>query len=304
MDDSFNFQFQPVRPTREILEVSQSQLNCSVVARRTAYTLAAGAAVVSMPMEAESAIYHSGVKDLSIPQRDSEVIELVNLRGCAEFGECDSTTSLILKNYVFLNGNYQGLSMYNTPPGGKLVGFRAGQNNFAYVSALQPGFIVDASTVGTASLGSMAYGSNNPNAQFNSGTDAYFGFSFGKVLYPLPVTTHYGWMRVSINNSAGTFLIRDWAIQSRPGIGIVVGNAGQTGDFDEDGDVDGHDFLAWQRGESARYPLSDDDLEDWQTHYGASALNATQHAVPEPLTLGLLAAGAAGLILMRHSRHS
>jgi hypothetical protein len=45
---------------------------------------------------------------------------------------------------------------------------------------------------------------------------------------------------------------------------------GLTGDFDGDGDVDGRDFLAWQRGESAA-PLSSTDLTDWQGNYGEVA---------------------------------
>ncbi|MCA9235194.1 MAG: hypothetical protein KDA44_06970, partial [Planctomycetales bacterium] len=39
------------------------------------------------------------------------------------------------------------------------------------------------------------------------------------------------------------------------------------GDFDEDGDVDGGDFLAWQRGNSPT-PLSADDLAAWQANFG------------------------------------
>lgn len=42
------------------------------------------------------------------------------------------------------------------------------------------------------------------------------------------------------------------------------------GDFDGDGDVDGRDFLAWQRGSSPT-PLSSSDLTDWQGNYGAVA---------------------------------
>ena len=38
-------------------------------------------------------------------------------------------------------------------------------------------------------------------------------------------------------------------------------------DFDEDGDVDGSDFLVWQRGESPNQ-LSQLDLEVWQQNFG------------------------------------
>jgi|GEM_PF-1645102 len=39
------------------------------------------------------------------------------------------------------------------------------------------------------------------------------------------------------------------------------------GDFDFDRDVDGEDFLKWQRGESPS-PLSQSDLADWEANYG------------------------------------
>lgn len=44
---------------------------------------------------------------------------------------------------------------------------------------------------------------------------------------------------------------------------------GLPGDFDNDGDVDGRDFLTWQRGGSPA-PLSSADLASWQNNYGAS----------------------------------
>jgi hypothetical protein len=39
------------------------------------------------------------------------------------------------------------------------------------------------------------------------------------------------------------------------------------GDFDRDGDVDGRDFLVWQRGGSPT-PFSASDLAHWQANYG------------------------------------
>jgi DNA-binding beta-propeller fold protein YncE len=64
------------------------------------------------------------------------------------------------------------------------------------------------------------------------------------------------------------------------------------GDFNGDGDVDGRDFLAWQRGDSPN-PLSATDLADWQTRYGQLTVSSAV-AVPEPAAvvflLGLLLA--------------
>jgi hypothetical protein len=74
---------------------------------------------------------------------------------------------------------------------------------------------------------------------------------------------------------------------------IVSGNiefisTAQPGDFDVDGDVDGRDFLLWQRGGSPS-PLSAGDLADWRSNYGVGALVASV-AVPEPTSAILLLA--------------
>jgi hypothetical protein len=65
-------------------------------------------------------------------------------------------------------------------------------------------------------------------------------------------------------------------------IGLSSEVSGTPGDFDSDGDVDGRDFLVWQRGGSTPGgPLSAGDLQDWQTNYGNGPLSAIT-AVPEP----------------------
>jgi hypothetical protein len=86
-------------------------------------------------------------------------------------------------------------------------------------------------------------------------------------------------------------------------------DAGLKGDFNQDGHIDGRDFLAWQRGESFN-PLSVGDLADWQENYGAGSLIAESVAdsttrsvvlqtVPEPSTVGLLL----GLIFVGRARN-
>ncbi len=60
-----------------------------------------------------------------------------------------------------------------------------------------------------------------------------------------------------------------------------------SGDFDFDGDVDGRDFLAWQRGGSP-VPFSTGYLAQWQSEYEEASLTATSTAVPEPSALVLL----------------
>jgi len=70
-----------------------------------------------------------------------------------------------------------------------------------------------------------------------------------------------------------------------------------AGDFDNDGDVDGRDFLIWQRGGSPD-PLSAGDLADWQANYGTGGLAAVA-AVPEPQTLAMCVVVGASLLMRR-----
>jgi fibronectin-binding autotransporter adhesin len=70
---------------------------------------------------------------------------------------------------------------------------------------------------------------------------------------------------------------------SATGILSVIA-AGLAGDFDNDGDVDGRDFLVWQRNPAVG------DLADWQANYGmTSPLTASSTSVPEPGTVGFAA---------------
>ncbi len=91
----------------------------------------------------------------------------------------------------------------------------------------------------------------------------------------------------------------DWVLWLK-----AEGSSPTTGDFDEDGDVDGHDFLKWQRGESTNSG-SAADLVLWESNFGASAnaVSATTGAVPEPSTLMILTlASFIGLLFRRDSK--
>lgn len=81
----------------------------------------------------------------------------------------------------------------------------------------------------------------------------------------------------------------DLAIAQDVGVPIVF--IPSPGDFDRDLDVDGGDFLVWQRGGSP-ISLSQSDLDDWESNFGAiPILTANSLPVPEPVTSLLLVLG-------------
>jgi hypothetical protein len=72
------------------------------------------------------------------------------------------------------------------------------------------------------------------------------------------------------------------------------------GDYDGDTDVDGNDFLVWQRGESPE-AFSAADLDAWKMNFGQTAPAA---AIPEPGCFAIMAAALAGPALTRRRRGS
>jgi hypothetical protein len=82
----------------------------------------------------------------------------------------------------------------------------------------------------------------------------------------------------AINSEAIAFVLHEFAMQ--------------TGDFNSDGQVDGADFLAWQRDPEIG------ELDAWNTGFGTSAALRATAVIPEPAA-GWLAAVAASQLLCR-----
>ena len=77
----------------------------------------------------------------------------------------------------------------------------------------------------------------------------------------------------------------------------IVEAVAPPGDFNLDGQVDGEDFLRWQRGVPAN-SLSPDDLAAWEANFGSTGnLAAASIAVPEPSTTLLVSAGIMAVLI-------
>lgn len=96
------------------------------------------------------------------------------------------------------------------------------------------------------------------------------------------------------------------------GVLSVTGAAVDDADFDSDGDVDGADFLTWQRGLGATGATKSQgdansdavvnaaDLTIWRGQYGSATVNVA--GVPEPASLGLSFAAVIGAGLLTRRR--
>ena len=114
----------------------------------------------------------------------------------------------------------------------------------------------------------------------------------------LPSTTLQALQFTGAANALSTTNLAQYALTA--GAAIFINNAGTSftlvtpdppsADFDGDGDIDGQDFLKWQRGESTN-PLSSGDLELWQEQYGTPPPLSAVVAIPEPMSLYLLIVG-------------
>jgi endoglucanase len=93
-----------------------------------------------------------------------------------------------------------------------------------------------------------------------------------------PIYWDNGWTG---QNGSGIFNRNTGAIFDPDTVTVLTGGPGQPGDFDEDGDVDGRDFLLWQQDSSVG------NLADWQENYGTVPELGASVAVPEPTAAAL-----------------
>lgn len=107
------------------------------------------------------------------------------------------------------------------------------------------------------------------------------------------------WFHTSERNGAAFRALYSWAesaSHANYGLRLAMPAAAIEGDFDGDGDVDGDDFLKWQRDDGSAAGLL-----AWETNYGAGGLAAVA-SVPEPSSAALLIAMAAAGALCRQRR--
>ncbi|QDT00396.1 LamG domain-containing protein [Adhaeretor mobilis] len=156
-----------------------------------------------------------------------------------------------------------------------------------------PGFLDDFTVwdkaLNSAEINSLVSFANNPSVNYNASQADSLWQVYDGSLTDVTIDGKTWEFDAEISGTPGSLINLGAA-----GIGLVLdsnGVGGVTtdsvalvpGDFDADFDVDGQDFLAWQRDPGVG------SLADWQSNYGESfyPLSAVQ-AVPEPSCLALI----------------
>jgi hypothetical protein len=182
--------------------------------------------------------------------------------------------------------------------------FSMAQIPASYLAGGQVRFMNDA---GTLVYWSVSWGGTGFTGSTSGTSDNDSNGNFGPpVNMALPSTSLQALLFDGAAGDPSTTNLADYILT--PGAATFINNAGTsftliappepTGDFDGDGDVDGRDFLKWQRGESPD-ELSVADLQLWQEQYGTSGLAADVNAIPEPGALAGIALCGIGAMLCR-----
>jgi hypothetical protein len=155
---------------------------------------------------------------------------------------------------------------------------------------------------------------NDPGLGFIGGEDMDFAGPAGQVMIldPTPWTVGRGMFNNNVTDWSDAIIdeVRISDVALTPGQ-FLFGEptAGEDADFDNDGDIDGQDFLIWQRGIGASgtnatgdangdNAVNGDDLAIWRGQFGSPAVAA----IPEPAAVLLLAAASIGVAASRRRR--
>ena len=173
--------------------------------------------------------------------------------------------------------NYTELGVPNTVGGGGATSADDPTPAFTNANVLTPQDLLDAEASGDHA--SVALDAPIVDALLNDSNNR--GLRFG----PLVNGEFSNWRVFDRENDFDiNGDLKDLADWIGPYLEVTITSGGQAGDFDSDGDVDGEDFLFWQRDTNVG------NLADWQNDFGSGSVVAAIESVPEPSTLLLAVA--------------
>jgi hypothetical protein len=148
----------------------------------------------------------------------------------------DGNPEMIIGQYGFVlpNAGQINLSLTLFQPNDVAALLGYDDDGYPYIQALASGVLVDPAATNwydtTAFGGSQASNSvglpqfSVTYGQFNTGSDLYVGARF--LLGSGTPTTHYGWVRLQVNATSTTTIVKDYAYRINPNTGLVTGQTG------------------------------------------------------------------------------
>jgi hypothetical protein len=220
----------------------------------------------------------------------------------------------IVEVYTSPDGSVQFIEMFTTSNAENLANTRAGgifsgTNSYSFLTDLPAGTANKTFLVGSSSYDAIAQVDVNVPVPDYVVVDNFFSTSgdtlelkwFTSSVFDTLIFTAIQLPTDGINSLNHVF--EDDGNSSFSALNSPTNFAGDTGsvtlappsaDFDGDNDVDGDDFLFWQRLLGGA-----DDLALWETQYGLPVLLAGVSAVPEPQSVSLV---LFGVVLFWRSR--
>jgi hypothetical protein len=134
------------------------------------------------------------------------------------------------------------------------------------------------------------------------------GTTYNKTVSANRDGTFYIGYREAMSNLPGSAI----GLSRPPTFDLMVATPAEDADFNNDGIVDGKDFLAWQRGfggpgglpqgdADGNGQVNAADLTIWKVQFGTSPATAAAAAIPEPASAIMLAVAAFGIPLLRRN---
>lgn len=188
--------------------------------RISKYTAVAGAVVSAAGAQAQ-VVYTDVNPDYShdAPQDNGFAIYPLDLNN-------DQTVDFVIASRDTVTANAHVRFTLAAPYGaGNAV---AGENpgGYDYALALDINSMVDSTLNWIAATNTMAYNvdSANPyNENWNGVTDKYLGLKF-----VVGANTHYGWARLDSYAIGDSIVVKDYAFEATPNVGIMTGNMGAS----------------------------------------------------------------------------
>ena len=188
--------------------------------RISKYTAVAGAVVSAAGAQAQ-VVYTDVNPDYShdAPQNNGFAIYPLDLNN-------DQTVDFVIASRDTVTPNATVRLTLAAPYGaGNAV---AGENpaGYDYALALDINSMVDSTLNWIAATNTMAYNNNSANPydeNWNGVTDKYLGLKF-----VVGANTHYGWARLDSYAIGDSIVVKDYAFNATPNVGIMTGNMGAS----------------------------------------------------------------------------